>query len=112
MDESMPVEEAFLTPSSSHYFTNAQHKKQDEEVTLAVSKLFAGKQELDKTDCVFLLHSIIKRSGGKLRVEFIDGDKAIKLMCENPKLESALEKAWRTKDYKEIRNSASSLAGG
>jgi hypothetical protein len=115
MDEPMPVEEEFLTPTSPHNFTNEQHKKQDEEVTLAASKCFAVQRELCKLDCAFLLNCIIERSEGKLWVEYTDLPKIMEYMDENPKLEPALKKAWRTKDYKEIRESgeprASSLAG-
>ncbi|KIL61714.1 hypothetical protein M378DRAFT_166489 [Amanita muscaria Koide BX008] len=99
MNESMTVEEASLTPSPS----DEQHKKQDEEVTLTALEHIAKEQQLSNPDCVFLLREIIKCSGGKLQDAFMDDDKAIKLMREKPKLKSALQKAWKTKDYKEIR---------
>jgi hypothetical protein len=105
-----------LTPSPSDNFTDAQHKKQDEEVTQAASDIFGEQSELStKLECASLLGCIIDHSEGKLQAAFTNNGKAIKLMRENPKLESALKKAWRTKEYKEIRKSgelrASSLAG-
>jgi hypothetical protein len=113
-DEHKAVEEAPLgfAPSSSHNFTPAQHKIKD---TLEASKLFGGKQELSEAlHYAALLQCIIKSSEGKLQAAYIDNANAIELMGKNPKLESALKKAWRTKDYKEIRESgelrASSLA--
>ena len=115
MDEPMPMEGASLSPSSSDNFNNMQHNKQDEQVTLDASMFLAGKQQLSELDCVALLHCIINHSEGKLQVEFTNLANAIILLRENPKLESALQKAWTTKDYKEIRKSgellASSLAG-
>ena len=106
----MDEEETSLTPSSSHKFTDAHHKKKDEEVALDASIFFAAEQqELSRLDCAILLQCI-NRSEGKLQATV----NAFQLLCENPKLESALKKAWRTKDYKEIRESgelrASSLA--
>ena len=115
MDEPMPVEEASLTPSTSDNFTDAQHNKQDEEVTLAVKDVFDGRQVLTLGECAILLQVIIELSEDRLQVAFTNGMKAIKLIGENPKLESALQKAWKSKGYKEIRESgelwASSLAG-
>ena len=109
----MIVEVASLTPSSSDNFNNQEHKIQDEKVTQAVSDAFTEERELSNGECAILLISIIKHSQGKL--ESIDGEKAIELVCDKPKLKSALQKAWKTKDYKEIRESgelrASSLAG-
>ena len=117
MDEPMPVEGASLTPSTSDNFTDAEHKKKDEEVTQATSKFFAGPQDSEWSEFhyAFLLQCIIKHSEGKLQVAFMDNEKAIKLMRANPKLGSVLKKAWRAKDYKEILKSgelwASALAG-
>ena len=117
MDEPMPMEGAYLTPSTSDNFTDAQHKRKDEEVTQAASKFFAGQQDSEWSEFhyAFLLQCIIKHSEGKLQVAFMDNGKAIDLMRANPKLGSVLKKAWRTKDYKEIRKSgefrASVLAG-
>ena len=106
-DEHKAVEEAPLgfAPSSSHNFTPAQHKIKD---TLEASKLFGGKQELSEAlHYAALLQCIIKSSEGKLQAAYIDNANAIELMGKNPKLESALKKAWRTKDYMEIRESVS-----
>jgi hypothetical protein len=111
------VEEACpgLTPSSSDNFTPAQHKIKDEAVTQAASNIFGEQSELStKVECATLLQCIIDCSEGKLQVAFTNIGNAIKLMSENPKLESALKKAWRTKDYQEIRESGerrASLAG-
>ncbi|KAF8720225.1 hypothetical protein AX14_011125 [Amanita brunnescens Koide BX004] len=97
----MDEEETSLTPSSSHKFTDAHHKKKDEEVALDASIFFAAEQqELSRLDCAILLQCI-NRSEGKLQATV----NAFQFLCENPKLESALKKAWRTKDYKEIRES-------
>ncbi len=106
MDEPMPMEGASLTPSSSNNFTDPQHKILDEAVTSDTSNWFAGQQELSRNDCATLLQCIINRSEGKLKGEFTNHGKAIELMSQNPKLESALKNAWRTKDYKEIRKSS------
>ena len=115
MDEPVPIEEASLTPSPSDNFTDVQHNKQDEQVTLAASEIFTEKQQLSEIDCAAPLECIIDSSEGKLQVAFTNTRKAIKLMRENPKLVFALQKAWTAKDYTEIRKSGellvSSLAG-
>ena len=43
-----------LTPLPFDYFTDAQRKKQDEEVTLDASEIFLGQHELSRIDCAFL----------------------------------------------------------
>ena len=110
MDEPMLVDEA-PTPSPFD-FTDAQHKKQDEEVTLAASEYLVGNELSNPLEYAFLLQCILMCSDGKLQVDAL---KAKKLLQENGKLVSALEKAWKTKDYKEIRELgelwASPLAG-
>ena len=115
MDEPMLVEGASLTSSSSDYFTDAQHEKKDEEVTLFVQEIFDPKQELSQAQCAILLQSIIDFSEGKLQAEYMQPARTRELLDKNPRLISALQKAWRTKNYKEIRKSgelrASSLAG-
>lgn len=101
-----------LTPSSSDNFTPAQHKIKDEEVTQAVSEIFGEKSELSTPECAMLLECIIGGSEGKLTST--TSVEAAKLMRKNSKLENALNKAWRTKDYHEIRESGerrASLAG-
>jgi hypothetical protein len=95
----------FLTPSPFDNFTDAQHEKQDEEIALIASEYFAGQQELSRLHCAFLLSCIVKRSEGKLKAEYTEYGIGCQLIRENPKLESALKEAWRTKDYKEIRKS-------
>ncbi|KAK2467168.1 hypothetical protein APHAL10511_000717 [Amanita phalloides] len=106
MDEPTPAEEASLTPSSSHNFTPPQHKEKDQEVTQDASILFGEKQELSETlECMLLLQCIVKHSDGKLHVAFTDNKKALDLIRENPKLASALKKAWKDKKYDEIRES-------
>ena len=111
----MLVEGASLTSSSSDYFTDAQHEKKDEEVTLFVQEIFDPKQELSQAQCAILLQSIIDFSEGKLQAEYMQPARTRELLDKNPRLISALQKAWRTKNYKEIRKSgelrASSLAG-
>ncbi|KAK2463741.1 hypothetical protein APHAL10511_004234 [Amanita phalloides] len=104
----MQVEEALLTsltPSTSENFNSGQHKKGDEEITLAATRIFGGKRELSEIDNAVLLQCIIRRSEGKLQAAFINIENGIELMRENPKLTSALKKAWRTENYMEIRES-------
>ncbi len=105
VDEPVPVEGTSLTPSTSDNFTDAQHKKRDEDVIKHVSAIFREHQELSVSDCMVLLYWIVKCSEGKLRDAFADVDNATRLILDNPKLECALKKAWRTKDYKEIQKS-------
>ena len=113
MNEPVPMEPASLTPSSSEKFTHAQHKEQDEKVTREASSIIEEGKELSLGECLILLKRIIKHSEGKLKQH--DSIEAGALIRNNPKLKSALQKAWGTKDYTEIRRSgvfrASSLAG-
>jgi hypothetical protein len=106
MDEPMLVDGASLTLSPSATFTDEQHKEQDDKVTQDALVFFKEEQpELSLIECMILLVSIINRSEGKLKDMYKDIQTAAKLLREHDKLVSALQEAWRSRNYKAIRES-------
>ncbi|KAM6499175.1 hypothetical protein JOM56_004683 [Amanita muscaria] len=103
--EPMPLDGSFLTPSSSDQFSEAQHNKQNEEVTRFALDFFTFGQPLSDGDCANLLYVIIDHSGEKLQATYKDLRKALSLVRRKPKLKDALQEAWGKRDYKEIRKS-------
>ena len=99
-----PEEAGFLTPSSSENFTDEQHEQFNKKVTEAALQNLKPDQVLSMFDCCYLLACIIE-DVRNLDQRYLVMKNALNLLENRPKLVLALEKAWRTQDYTEIRKS-------